>query len=411
MLADGSPAPSAAELYQYDQNNNPTDSYEYDYGAGPGAAGGVGCPTVSGGWTRHVHTAYTGGTYATFNTGTPVVSAWLPGLASDRQTLNAAGTKVAEQQYSYDQQGLVNEPGMSGYSASFTAVNAGRGNLTTSAAWWNTNDSYPAHTYSYDSAGNVVTDKDANGHTTSYAYADSYSDGVNRNTYAHVTTETNALGMAARWQWDFGAGKVTTATDIDGVETIYSYNDALDRMTQEWRAAGLGKFETQTNVMYSSPTDVNVYHDQSQTGDEKLQSETLYDGLGRDIEKRQYGNGSYISTTTSYDALGRVLTTTNPSVPGDGLNYATTYGYDALNRTLSVTTADGAVARTSYSGYYTTAADQAGHGREMQTDGRGRLAAVWEDPSGANYKTTYQYDVLDDLTQVNQGNEIGRAHV
>ncbi|HEX3681393.1 MAG TPA: hypothetical protein VHU83_02545, partial [Bryobacteraceae bacterium] len=208
VLADGSPAPSAAELYQYDQNNNRTDSYEYDYGAGP-AAGGVGCPAVSGGWTRHVHTAYTGGTYATFNTGTPVTSAWLPGLASDRQTLNGAGTKVAEQQYSYDQQSLVNEPGMSGYSASFTGLNVGRGNVTTSAAWWNANNSYPAHTYSYDIAGNVMTDKDANGHTTSYGYADSYSDGINRNTYAHVTTETNALGMAAKWQWDFGAGKAT----------------------------------------------------------------------------------------------------------------------------------------------------------------------------------------------------------
>ena len=177
VLSDGSPAPSAATLYQYDQNNNRTDSYEYDYGAGP-AASTTSCPAVSGGWTRHVHTAYTGGTYGTFNTGTPVTSAWQPGLASDRQTLNAAGTKVGEQQYSYDQANLVNEPGMVGYSSSFAGVNVGRGNLTTSAAWWNTNNSYPAHTYTYDIAGNVVTDKDANGHTTSYGYADTYSDGV-----------------------------------------------------------------------------------------------------------------------------------------------------------------------------------------------------------------------------------------
>jgi RHS repeat-associated protein len=42
------------------------------------------------------------------------------------------------------------------------------------------------------------------------------------------------------------------------------------------------------------------------------------------------------------------------------------------------------------------------------TDGLGRLAAVWEDPGSSphfNYETTYRYDVLDDLTQVAQGNE------
>jgi hypothetical protein len=117
VLADGSPAPAAATLYQYDQNNNTTDSYEYDYNAGP-AVSTNSCPAVSGGWTRHVHTAYTGGAYATFNTGTPVASVWLPGLASDRQTLNAAGTKIGEQQFAYDQAALQNLSNISGHSSS-----------------------------------------------------------------------------------------------------------------------------------------------------------------------------------------------------------------------------------------------------------------------------------------------------
>jgi YD repeat-containing protein len=281
VLADGSPAPSAATLYQYDQNNNVTDSYEYDYGAGPAALSSC---TVGGGWTRHVHTAYTGGTYATFNMGTPVVSAWQPGLASDRQTMNGAGTKIGEQQFAYDQQNLANESGMTGYSPSFAGVNAGRGNLTTSAGWESTNNTYPAHTYTYDIAGNAITDRDANGHTTSYGYGDSYSDGVNRNTYAHVTSATNALGMAARWKWDYWAGKVTTATDINNVNTTYSYNDPLDRMTQKVQAAGLNGFQAQTNVGYTSATDINVYRDQTNFGDGALRTETLYDRLGRSLQ-------------------------------------------------------------------------------------------------------------------------------
>jgi hypothetical protein len=74
-----------------------------------------------------------------------------------------------------------------------TAQNPSR--PTTSAAWWNTNNTYPAHTYTFDIAGNVTTDKDGNGHTTSYGYSDNYSDGVNRGNYAHVTSTTNALGQ------------------------------------------------------------------------------------------------------------------------------------------------------------------------------------------------------------------------
>ena len=46
-----------------------------------------------------------------------------------------------------------------------------------------------------------------------------------------------------------------------------------------------------------------------------------------------------------------------------------------------------------------------GSSRVTATDGLGRLVAVWEDPGGYNYQTTYQYDALDDLTQVNQGTE------
>jgi YD repeat-containing protein len=228
-----------------------------------------------------------------------------------------------------------------------------------------------------------------------------------KDTYAHVTSETNALGYVAKWQWDYEAGKVTTATDINNVNTTYSYSDRLDRMTQKVAAAGLSGFQGQTNVTYTSPTDVQIQQDQTSWTDQALHTEMLYDGFGREIEERHYkkSNGTYISTTKSYDALGRVAATTDPSIPGDGLNYATTYGYDALGRTVSVSTADGAVARTSYTSYYTTAADQAGHARVTQTDALGRLGAVWEDPGGFNYETTYAYDVLDDLTGVYQGSE------
>jgi YD repeat-containing protein len=75
----------------------------------------------------------------------------------------------------------------------------------------------------------------------------------------------------------------------------------------------------------------------------------------------------YISNSQGYDAMGRIAETTDP------LGNVTTYGYDSLSRQTSVTTADTAVATTSYSGNTTTVKDQAGKTRALTYDGLGRL--------------------------------------
>ena len=148
-----------------------------------------------------------------------------------------------------------------------------------------------------------------------------------------------------------------------------------------------------------------------QSVDKKLHSETIYDGFGRESESRQYESADvYISTSKSYDALGRLASVTNPSRmtngQSDGLGYATAISYDALNRPISVKTADGSTSTTSYAGNQTTVTDPAGKKRQYTYDALGRLTKVVEDPSGLNYTTSYQYDALGDLTQVTQGSEI-----
>ena len=60
---------------------------------------------------------------------------------------------------------------------------------------------------------------------------------------------------------------------------------------------------------------------------------------------------------------------------------------------------------TSYSGNTVTVTDQAGKKRKSVTDALGRLKEVYEDPTGLNYLTTYNYDALDNLTTVNQGTQ------
>ncbi|MBV9760502.1 MAG: RHS repeat protein [Acidobacteriaceae bacterium] len=382
--------------YGYDMYNNTTDDYEYDWGSG--AAGAL---------LRHTQTTY--------NTAAAYLAAHLVSLPAEVKVYNGAGTLQADTQYGYDANAVTSEPNIVGHDNANFSGGGARGNVTSIARCATPGSCGRLTTASYyDVAGNTVQVTDANGHSTSYGYADNYSDGSNRNTYAELTSETNALGQTSRWQWDYSTGKPTQITDLNGANTKYSYNDPLDRLTTLARASGIAGFETQTQYVYqpysaSSPFTVTTKQDQATLGSGEIQSELLYDGFGRQTQTRQYeSGGGYIANTAAYDGLGRVAQTTNPSRPGDALNYATTYGYDALNRPTSVATADGAVTTTTYNGYYTTVTDPAGHARVTQTDAAGRLTAVWEDPGSSphfNYETTYQYDALNDLTQVNQGAE------
>jgi len=52
--------------------------------------------------------------------------------------------------------------------------------------------------------------------------------------------------------------------------------------------------------------------------------------------------------------------------------------------------------------------DAAGKSRQLYRDVLGRLIAVREDPSTARYDTYYQYNLLDDLTEIRQAGSCGK---
>jgi RHS repeat-associated protein len=370
-------------VYSYDRYNNPTDIYEFDFGQAP--ALGSSCASGSGA-ARHTNIQYAGGSYLSHN---------LLSLPTQVTISDGGGNVYAQTTYAYDSNGnLLTQGRCLAGATPFDPATCG---------WQNT-------TFTYDAFGNLLTVTDANEHTTSYSYADSYSDGNNgRNTNAHVTQVTNALNQSQRIQYDYGTGKPTLVTDANGASTAYSYNDPLDRLTQVTYPNG-----GHTYYSYPSPTDVRAARDQNSPGDTALQSEILYDGLGRESETRQYeSGGTYVSITTSYDALGRVAASTNPSRysngSGDGLNYVTQYAYDALGRRRQVQTADGAVSTMNYGAdsslAYALLTDPAGHQQQYGYNGLGQLVEVWEDPGTLNYLTRYGYDPLNDLTLVVQGGQ------
>jgi YD repeat-containing protein len=157
-----------------------------------------------------------------------------------------------------------------------------RGNLTNPAACrldGAGNCNWINHARTFDIAGNLVKQYEANsGSFTVFGYN---GDGQNR--YAFVTSATNALGQTTYAAYDYNSGKLIQSTDLNGVNTTYAYQDALDRLTQIRRAAGGGAgLESQTNYNYPNPNQVIRYQDLNSTGDAGLRNDSYYDGLGRE---------------------------------------------------------------------------------------------------------------------------------
>ena len=181
----------------------------------------------------------------------------------------------------------------------------------------------------------------------------------------------------------------------------------LDRLTQIRRAVGTG-VSNQTTFSYADDTRIiTTSSDRDNFGDNIIVGKTLYDGLGRTTESRQYEGGSnYIVVQHQYDALNRAFKTSNPFRPWQSQSAVwTTQLFDALGRVTSVTTPDNAVVSTSYSG---NSADGNGPGRQSEKECNGRAGPLDRSlrrSNGVNYQTTYLYDVLDNLVKVTQGSQ------
>ena len=387
---------TSSVILSFDQYNNVTYKWEYGYGSSQAIA--ASCPSSPPAGTRE--------TWMTYQTTSPYIDANvhilnLPARISVQPNNGAYGDTM----FYYDQTARANASGIVGHDANYGTTFAARGNLTqiskdssSRGAWLNTQ-------LAYDIAGNVVSITDAAGHATTLQYTDSHS------SYAHATTVTNALNQSTTAQYDYSTGKPTNATDANGVSTRYEYSDPLDRVTLISRADGVANVESHTTYWYANPTFVAQYQDQTLTGDGALRNDTLYDGLGRPIETRatEITGSQYISTFTTYDALGRVASTSNPIRNTSGSPVYTTFSYDALGRPTQTAAPDGSTTTTAYSGTVSgntaTVTDPAGKAVKTTTDAFGNVTKVEEDPLGSDLTTLYAFDPLGDLTTVTQGSQ------
>ncbi len=406
------------QTFGYDDSvpfNNQNNVKEYDFGSGS-----------AGSLVRETRT-----TFITSSSYTADVS--LPSLPSQVSVYDGSGVERSRSTFEYDNYatdtnhaGLVSRSNICGFDSGFGTSYGTRGNVTGSTHYLlNSSGSVTGSVTSYaqyDIAGNVVKTIDARGNPTTADFTDRFGvpDGEARNnsgaaelggqaSYAFPTLVTNAANHTVYTQYDYYLGRPVDAEDANGIVSTGYYNDALDRPSQLIRANN-GGADTRSQVTFAYDDTNHIItstSDQAIYNDNVLESQTLYDGLGRTTEKRQYeGGGNYIAVEVQYDALGRAYKTSNPFRPWQSETAVwTTSAFDALGRMTSVTTPDSAVVTTSYSGNTVTVTDQAGKQRKSVTDGLGRLIQMYEDPNGLNYLTSYSYDTLDDLTAVFQGSQ------
>jgi hypothetical protein len=403
------------QTFAYDDTlpfNNLNNVKEYHFGTGS-----------AGSLARETRTTFVTASSYTSN------SVHLRGLPSQVSIHDGGGTERARTAYEYDVYNtdsnhppLVSRSDISGFDSGFGTGYTTRGNATATTRYLLVNGSVTGSisTYSnYDIAGNVVKVIDGRGYATEYTYTDCFGTpngeaqtstnptelGSVTKSFAYVTQIKNALNQWTYIQFDYYLARPVDAKDVNGIVASGYYDDLLDRPTQIKRAIGTTAEShsvfsyDDTNRVITTTSDLNTNNDGLLIG--KL----LYDQMGRTIETRQYeGGGNYIAVRTQYDVLGREYKTSNPFRPWQSEpELWTTGAFDALGRVVSLTTPDSAVVTTSYSGNSVTVTDQASKARKNVSDALGRLISVYEDPGGANYQTSYAYDVLDNLTTVTQG--------
>ena len=403
---DDSGQVSQVKYVSYDAYNNVTEKQELAWGQG-----------TPGGLLRDTKTTYLWGSdagYAAVN----LVQAPLTSYIYD-----AGGTKAAGQEWHYDENAPSDDTGGAAVPGRDPDPKYGagsgfkyRGNVTSAYSYLNTmggSNPYVGTQMSYDILGNMVTSTDPNGHTSTYAYGDAYSDGTGRSTFAYATMVTDAIGLTEAREYDYQTGAMTRLTDANGVWTdILSQSDPLDRTTSVLRGRTSGSNTyAQTAYSYPNPNVVITQVDRDTPGDHALTSYAITDGLGRPVESDTFESPSQvIATCRTYDALGAVKTVSNPfragsspACPGSGVA-GTSFLNDSLGRVTKATYADQSMGTTSYLGSTVTATDPAGRKKSLGYDALGRMTSVAEDPGGTlNYQTLYQYDLLGDRTLVCQG--------
>lgn len=313
-----------------------------------------------------------------------------------------------------------------------------RGNVTSIKRYPTPNSSVGliTETRGYDKTGNLITATTGCCEKISFTYTQSTQFAYSESQWRGSSTDPN-LRITTDATWNYNTGLVAQTKDANQLTTIYEYYPSTLRPQYIWSPTG-----AYTHHVYDdgglAVYDRVFFNDDLISGNPftlAVGKDKYLDGLGRvqgEIAFGAYVNGQYELdiVQTKYDGLGRLWKQTRPFRYGTPANQVawSEASYDALDRVTQTTEPDNSTTKRFYdevarpsvasSDYGNTIRiqDQWGRERWARTDWDGKLVEVVEpEPnattnfglvlSGTGYKTTYEYDVLGNLTKTLQGDQ------
>ena len=339
----------------------------------------------------------------------------------------------AKQAFFYDEAGSVQQQGSpvqhdgTNFGPGFVQ---GRGNLSSARRHNGENLSqYTSTSVKYNTAGSVILTTDAAGHQSNISYTDSFSDSVNRSTFAYPTTVTDADNFSTSVQYHYDLGKTTST---QGPPPAGQPQGMIQTITYDWA----GRVERVTTVntgayqrFWYGSTSVTSFTTVNNVTDE-FYLNRIFDGVGRPIgvaSNHPGSTGGYKAEVTVYDTMGRTIKQSNPTeidgwwVPAGedaGPWKETQQTYDWQGRPLRTTHPDQKYREASYdncgcAGGITTLTDEgtidAGIVKRRQqkifsdTWGRTWKTEVLNWQGGSVYSATVTtYNIRDQITQVRE---------
>ena len=381
-----------------------------------------------------------------YNSNTSYTDRRILGLVSEKQLfegdVNSGGALSSKVGFNYDEAGSIQgadtpaQHDNSGYAASFVT---GRGNVSSVKRYdVNNTSQFTTNSSKYNTAGAVVSLRDALNHEVLISYADSFSDGNNaRNTLAYPTTVTDPdlYSLTTKYHFDFGAvtykrtPQPNTIQNLPGPEQSFAF-DTLGRLQQITNLVN----NAYTRFEYpDSHLRVDTYTT-IQDGLGEAHSFTIADGLGRTVATARDHPGSvggFSGQRMVYDLMGRVIKTSNPTETGasgapsqwntagddaaaDWIYTEQTYDWSGrplvtINPSITGNPANTTTKQVSYTGCgcageVVTLTDERGRTQRMYSDVLGRRVKLevlnWD---GSVYTSTVNsYNARDQVTQARE---------
>lgn len=327
---------------------------------------------------------------------------WILGtfVSSEVSEPGALGNTVAKSEFSFDpatgalqcQRILAAGTSRSGGDLVTILTRNGAGNVTSSTTYGG--DLAPVGTGSVCATGSA-----------GYGADMTYSSGVLATVRPRGTDGSLLPYLTYDATIDPSTGWATATRGPSGLQTTYTH-DSLGRVTSVTPAEGPSTSVTYNTASGAAPASV---HTTVSAGFETLaESEVIFDGIGRVVERRSlHPDAGWASSTTTYNARGWVLSRT---IPGGGV--VQYLGHDVFGRPSTIRPPDGSthdvlldydgVRRVVRQTKVGTTAGETYVAHESVADAFGRLVRVSEPATAAaNHLTgAYSYDVAGRLTRV-----------